>query len=163
MSLASRKQTDGGCCDCGDSGAWEPSGFCSKHGRLQTTPELLGSIPEALLPTAQARTHARTQPRMPLSLAHHALHPVAQVMFSEILRHLGDFVRAFVPSEALDAATATRAGVLAHLLVAYSPHDSQRTRRSHADAPSVVGSLVSVGSSFLFLLTAELHVGRASL
>lgn len=53
VSFYISRQADGGCCDCGDSGAWDPSGFCSRHGRLQTTPELLGSIPEAILPSAQ--------------------------------------------------------------------------------------------------------------
>ncbi|CAD7956329.1 unnamed protein product, partial [Amoebophrya sp. A120] len=26
-------RTQGGACDCGDAGSWDPKGFCSKHGR----------------------------------------------------------------------------------------------------------------------------------
>lgn len=33
----------GGCCDCGDGGAWNPSGFCTKHGRELSDP--LTTIP----------------------------------------------------------------------------------------------------------------------
>ena len=68
------QQTDGGCCDCGDSGAWDPLGFCSKHGRLQTIPDLLGSIPEAILPSAQV---ARDNPPAPRpKSAHRPAHPL---------------------------------------------------------------------------------------
>ena len=68
------RQTDGGCCDCGDSGAWDPLGFCSKHGRLQTIPDLLGSIPEAILPSAQV---ARDNPPAPRpKSAHRPAHPL---------------------------------------------------------------------------------------
>ena len=39
----------GGCCDCGDAGAWDPKGFCSRHShdtRLDNDPSL--SLPESL-------------------------------------------------------------------------------------------------------------------
>ena len=28
----------GGCCDCGDSQAWDKKGFCKKHGRIDVDP-----------------------------------------------------------------------------------------------------------------------------
>ena len=33
----------GGCCDCGDEGAWDPKGFCNKHGKTMRNP--LENIP----------------------------------------------------------------------------------------------------------------------
>ena len=47
VSFYISRQTDGGCCDCGDDGAWAPRGFCRRHGKLHTTDELLGSPPAA--------------------------------------------------------------------------------------------------------------------
>lgn len=36
----------GGCCDCGDPDAWEPKGFCTKHGHKVSDPLL--NVPEGL-------------------------------------------------------------------------------------------------------------------
>jgi hypothetical protein len=36
----------GGCCDCGDAGAWKPEGFCTKHGHKIDDP--LVGIPGTL-------------------------------------------------------------------------------------------------------------------
>ena len=52
VSFYISRQTDGGCCDCGDDGAWAPRGFCRRHGKLHTTEELLGSVPPPLLRAA---------------------------------------------------------------------------------------------------------------
>ena len=52
VSFYISRQTDGGCCDCGDDGAWAPRGFCRRHGKLHTTDELLGSVPPPLLRAA---------------------------------------------------------------------------------------------------------------
>ena len=41
----------GGCCDCGDAGAWNPTGFCSKHGREISDP--LTTIPADIVSTGQ--------------------------------------------------------------------------------------------------------------
>ena len=77
------RQTDGGCCDCGDSGAWDPKGFCSKHGRLQTIPDLLGSIPEAILPSAQV---AYDPPRRPPPADTHTRMPEGVAMGAALPR-----------------------------------------------------------------------------
>eukprot|EP00512_Aurantiochytrium_limacinum_P003103 CAMPEP_0171499654 /NCGR_PEP_ID=MMETSP0958-20121227/8551_1 /TAXON_ID=87120 /ORGANISM="Aurantiochytrium limacinum, Strain ATCCMYA-1381" /LENGTH=393 /DNA_ID=CAMNT_0012034239 /DNA_START=63 /DNA_END=1240 /DNA_ORIENTATION=- len=37
----------GGCCDCGDPGAWDPQGFCSKHGEFNV-PEPKDWLPASL-------------------------------------------------------------------------------------------------------------------
>lgn len=41
----------GGCCDCGDPGAWKPQGFCSRHGRSCEDP--LHGFPSDLHESAQ--------------------------------------------------------------------------------------------------------------
>jgi hypothetical protein len=45
----------GGCCDCGDGGAWKPEGFCSKHGHEISDP-LIGT-PDKIKKTAQVLLH----------------------------------------------------------------------------------------------------------
>jgi hypothetical protein len=54
VSFYISRQPDGGCCDCGDESAWAPSGFCTRHGRLSSTAELLRSVPSQLLQPAEA-------------------------------------------------------------------------------------------------------------
>jgi hypothetical protein len=34
----------GGCCDCGDAGAWKPEGFCTRHGRSHPNP--ISTVPD---------------------------------------------------------------------------------------------------------------------
>lgn len=41
----------GGCCDCGDPGAWDPSGFCHRHGRVTENPTT--DLPEGILTTGR--------------------------------------------------------------------------------------------------------------
>ncbi|GBG26017.1 E3 ubiquitin-protein ligase UBR1 [Hondaea fermentalgiana] len=43
----------GGCCDCGDPGAWDPSGFCNKHGE-SNVPEPKNWLPAAMEDAAVA-------------------------------------------------------------------------------------------------------------
>jgi hypothetical protein len=38
----------GGCCDCGDPEAWNPKGFCSKHGYRETAEQRLPQAVEAI-------------------------------------------------------------------------------------------------------------------
>ena len=42
---------DLGCCDCGDTGAWSPNGFCHRHGKEAADP--VASIPKEIRETAQ--------------------------------------------------------------------------------------------------------------
>jgi E3 ubiquitin-protein ligase UBR3 len=43
------KRSVSGCCDCGDSSAWEESGFCSKHkGYAQSSEALLEQLPSQI-------------------------------------------------------------------------------------------------------------------
>mmetsp|Transcript_4153 Transcript_4153/g.6352 ORF Transcript_4153/g.6352 Transcript_4153/m.6352 type:complete len:1971 (+) Transcript_4153:47-5959(+) len=39
----------GGCCDCGDADAWNPLGFCSKHGAQSRTSDPLSEAPFGLI------------------------------------------------------------------------------------------------------------------
>lgn len=34
----------GGCCDCGDADAWDPSGFCSRHGKSSSSDAIPRSV-----------------------------------------------------------------------------------------------------------------------
>ena len=54
VSFYISRQPDGGCCDCGDESAWARSGFCSRHGCLSTTAELVASMPPPLLAAAES-------------------------------------------------------------------------------------------------------------
>lgn len=53
----------GGCCDCGDGGAWAPQGFCSKHGKAHgdplanLEPRMVANARATLAATAQALLH----------------------------------------------------------------------------------------------------------
>jgi hypothetical protein len=39
------QSTGGGCCDCGDSTAWDPKGFCSHHSGIQSHADIVASSP----------------------------------------------------------------------------------------------------------------------
>lgn len=39
----------GGCCDCGDADAWDPRGFCTKHGASRATADPLRGVPPDLV------------------------------------------------------------------------------------------------------------------
>lgn len=46
----------GGCCDCGDADAWDPKGFCSKHGEAKGAPA--GSAVAIVEPSVLGGVHA---------------------------------------------------------------------------------------------------------
>mmetsp|Transcript_14235 Transcript_14235/g.21295 ORF Transcript_14235/g.21295 Transcript_14235/m.21295 type:complete len:1890 (-) Transcript_14235:130-5799(-) len=39
----------GGCCDCGDAGAWKPEGFCTRHGNISVDP--MTNVPDDIKAT----------------------------------------------------------------------------------------------------------------
>lgn len=53
LSFYISRQSDGGCCDCGDESAWAPSGFCTRHGRMGSPVALLDSVPAQLKARAE--------------------------------------------------------------------------------------------------------------
>eukprot|EP00804_Cyclotella_cryptica_P026552 CCRYP_015394-RC/>CCRYP_015394-RC protein AED:0.06 eAED:0.06 QI:168/1/1/1/0.85/0.76/21/3141/1947 len=48
----------GGCCDCGDADAWDPKGFCSKHGGARGAGAPPGSAVASVEPSVLGAVHA---------------------------------------------------------------------------------------------------------
>jgi hypothetical protein len=45
----------GGCCDCGDEDAWEPAGFCGRHGKDGDDP--LSNLPPTFIASSRGLMH----------------------------------------------------------------------------------------------------------
>lgn len=61
----------GGCCDCGDPGAWDPAGFCHRHGKVHESP--VKDLPQGLLTTGRSVISSMSAYLENYSVSHAAL------------------------------------------------------------------------------------------
>jgi len=72
-------QISGGCCDCGDAGAWDPAGFCPNHGASEES-----DVDSALVERAE-RVFAYSVRWIVDALAHLRVHYTEDVTFGELV------------------------------------------------------------------------------
>lgn len=117
----------GGCCDCGDPDAWDPRGFCSKHGNVAENPL-------EHLPPNTREVGARVLDRVASAFADHAESVVAQYNIHRLAQDSDERVMLVLHLD-----DAHRADTLVHLF----QHSAAPPQAVHDD--SLRTDLISTG------------------